>query len=69
MAERSRWWEFEQFVRQILRHTPGIRIPDRADTLFSTRTGKDLGFDIEAVRDGRPLLVEIEAQTPQTSVR
>jgi hypothetical protein len=30
---------------------------------------KDPGFDIEAVRDGRPLLVEIKAQTPQTSAR
>jgi hypothetical protein len=28
-----------------------------------------LGFDIEAVRDGRPLLVEIKSQTPQTSAR
>src|SRR5260221_8867883 len=69
MPERSRWWEFEQFVREILRRTPGIRIADRADTLFSAPTRKDLGFDIEAVRDGRPLLVEIKAQTPQTNVR
>lgn len=69
MPEPSRWWEFEQFVREILRRTPGISIPDRADSLFSTRTMKDLGFDIEAVRDGRPLLVEIKSQTPQTSAR
>jgi hypothetical protein len=29
----------------------------------------DIGFDVEAVRDGRPLLVEIKAPTPQTSAR
>jgi Restriction endonuclease len=69
MPERSRWWEFEQFVREILQRTPGIDILDRADALFATHARKDLGFDIEAVHDGRPLLVEIKAQTPQTGAR
>ena len=69
MPEPSRWWEFEQFVREILRRTPGISIPGRADSLFPSPARKDLGFDIEAVRDGRPLLVEIKSQTPQTSAR
>lgn len=69
MTQLSRWWEFEQFVREILQRTPDIRIADPTDPLLSTGTRKDLGFDIEAVRDGRPLLVEIKAQTPQTSAR
>jgi hypothetical protein len=69
MPEPSRWWEFEQFVREILERTPGIRIIDRTGSAFTARAGKDLGFDIEAERDGRPLLVEIKSQTPQTSAR
>jgi tellurite resistance protein len=69
MPEPSRWWEFEKFVREILQRTPGIRISDPVDTLFSGRRTKDRGFDVEAMRDGRPLLVEIKYQTPQTSVR
>jgi len=40
-----------------------------ADTLFSSGRTKDRGFDVEAMRDGRPLLVEIKYQTPQTSAR
>jgi hypothetical protein len=69
MPEPSRWWEFEQFVREVLQRTPGIWIPDKANSFFATRMRKDLGFDIEAVRDGRPLLVEIKSQTPQTNAR
>ncbi len=69
MPEPSPWWEFEQFVQEILQRTPGISIPDRAESLFSSPTRKDRGFDIEAMRDGRPLLVEIKSQTPQTSAR
>lgn len=34
----------------------------------SARKG-DPGFDIEAVRNGRPLLIEIKSPTPQTSAR
>ena len=30
---------------------------------------KDRGSDIEAARDGRPLLVEIKSQTPQIAAR
>ena len=69
MPEPSRWWEFEKFVREILQRTPGIRISDAADTLFPSGRTKDRGFDVEAMRDGRPLLVEIKYQTPQTSIR
>lgn len=69
MPEPSPWWEFEQFVQEILRRTPGILIPDRTESLLPARARKDLGFDIEAVRDGRPLLVEVKSQTPQTSSR
>jgi hypothetical protein len=82
MAERSRWWEFEQFVREILRHTPGVEIlddseaalfsaapfcmerPDEPEGLFPAQ-----GFDIEALRDDRALLVEIKTQTPQITAR
>jgi hypothetical protein len=69
MPEQSHWWEFEKFVRKILQRTPDIRIADTADTLFSSGRTKDRGFDVEAMRDGRPLLVEIKYQTPQTSAR
>jgi hypothetical protein len=65
----SRWWEFEQFVREILAATPGIWLPESAGALFSTSARKDLGFDIEAMRRARPLLVEIVSQTPQTASR
>jgi hypothetical protein len=41
--------------------------PRRVRPLCPAR--KDLGFDIEAERDGHPLLVEIKSQTPQTSAR
>ena len=69
MPEPSRWWEFERFVRDVLQRTPGVQIPDRVDTLFPSQRRKDQGFDIEAVRDGRPLLIEIKSQMPQTSAR
>jgi hypothetical protein len=69
MPERSYWWEFEQFVREILERTPGVQIPNRAEGLFPARSRMDRGFDIEAVRDGQPLLVEIKTQTPQTNAR
>lgn len=69
MPESGRWWEFEQFVREILQGTPGIEIPDRAHDIFPAAHRKELGFDIEAVRDHRPLLVEIKSQTPQTGAR
>jgi hypothetical protein len=63
----SRWWEFEQFVRHILQAMPGVEIRDAGGDVEIMR--KDLGFDIEAVRNGRPLLVQIKTQTPQTSAR
>jgi len=69
MPEASHWWEFEQFVREILERTPGIRIIGGSDSLVPAGAGKDLGFDIEAERSGRPLLIEIKSQTPQTSAR
>lgn len=69
MPEPSPWWEFEEFVQAVLQQTPGVQVPERADTLFPNRRVKDQGFDIEAERDGRPLLVEIKSQTPQTSAR
>jgi hypothetical protein len=70
LAESSpRWWEFEQFVRQILAHTAGVSVPDLTEALIPVRRRQDLGFDIEARRNGRPLLVEIKSQTPQTAAR
>jgi hypothetical protein len=69
MPERSPWWEFEQFVREILRRTPGVEVIDEPGAFPSTGFRKDAGFDIEALRYGRPLLVEIKTQTPQTSAR
>jgi hypothetical protein len=69
MPESSPWWEFEQFVLPVLQETPGVQIPGKADTLFTNRRMKDRGFDIEAVRDGHPLLVEIKSQPPETSAR
>lgn len=65
MPERSPWWEFKQFVREVLRHTPGVEVLDQPEA----RSMRDVGFDIEALRYGRPLLVEIKTQTPQTSAR
>jgi hypothetical protein len=69
MPERSPWWEFEQFVLEIVRRTPGVEILDQPEALFSAGSGKDVGFDIEALRYGRSLLVEIKTQTPQISAR
>src|SRR5260221_7805880 len=69
MPEPSRWWEFEQFVREILERTPGVWVPGREGVLFSTSARKDAGFDIEARRRDRPLLVEIKSETPQTRAR
>jgi hypothetical protein len=63
----SRWWEFEQFVRHILQAMPGVEIRDAGGDAAVVR--KDSGFDLEAVRNGRPLLVQIKTQTPQTSAR
>lgn len=65
----SQWWEFEQFVLQILENAPGIWVQAFEAAPFPTRSWKDMGFDVEARRDDRVLLVEIKTQTPQTDAR
>jgi hypothetical protein len=62
--DMARGYEFEQFVREILEHAPDIE-------LMATPSpgGPDSGFDLSAVRDGHPLLVQVKVTTPQTSYR
>jgi len=60
----ARGYEFEHFVREILEHAPDIEL-----TATPSPYGPDSGFDLSAVRDGRPLLVQVKVTTPQTSYR
>jgi hypothetical protein len=64
--EPALWWEFGRFVMEILMCTAGMPVsrtefPDSSDLLAQT-VGR--GLDVVAKRDGKPLLVEIKAQTP-----
>jgi hypothetical protein len=65
----SQWWEFEQFVLQILQHSPDIWVQVYEDASFPRRSWNDMGFDVEARRDDQVLLVKIKTQTPQTDAR
>jgi hypothetical protein len=58
----ARGYEFERFVRQVVARSKGMVVP------VSGR-GKEHGFDMRALRDGRPVLVEAKVVTPQTTVR
>ena len=64
----AQWYEFRTFVLQVLRRTWGAEprwISDPAHRLAHDEQGPDLVLD----RDGRPVLVNIKLQTPQTSSR
>ena len=60
----GRGLEFEQFVLEILTHSPDLKLP----ATVSGR-GLDGGYDMAATRDGRTVLVEAKVVTPQTPVR
>lgn len=60
----ARAWQFDRFVRDLLAHMPDVRLMDAVGL-----APPDVRCDLVAERDGRPLLVEIKAQTPQTSQR
>jgi hypothetical protein len=62
--DMARGYEFEQFVKQILERAPDIELMTTPSPY-----GPDSGFDLSAVRDGRPLLVQAKVTTPQTSYR
>jgi len=62
----SQGWQFVQFLRELLTSLPGVT------DLKLERDGPgdtDIGADIVARYEDRPLLVEAKAQTPQTSRR
>lgn len=62
-SRRSSPLEFEDFVRRLVAAMPGTL------DLNAGKRASDSGVDIEAVENGRPMLVETKAQTPQTSRR
>jgi hypothetical protein len=62
--DTARGYEFEQFVREILERAPDIGL-----TAEPRAYGPDYGFDYAAVRDGRPVLIQVKLTTPQTSHR
>ena len=62
--DMARGYEFEQFVSEILEHDPDIELMTTPNPY-----GPDAGFDLSAVRDGHPLLVQVKVTTPQTSYR
>jgi hypothetical protein len=55
---------FEQFVTEILAGQPEVR-----DAGEGRDMADDLGVDLAARQDGRPVLLEVKAQTPQTEPR
>jgi hypothetical protein len=57
-------YEFEQFVKEILERAPDLELASDLNARFG-----DEGFDFAAVRDGRPLLIQVKRTTPQTSYR
>jgi hypothetical protein len=62
----SRGWLFVQFIGDLLAALPGITDLHRES---ATTPGPDVGIDFVAWQEGRPLLVEAKAQTPQTGRR
>jgi len=62
--DMARGYEFMQFVKEILERAPDIEV-----AVAPGPSGPDDGFDFAAVRDGRPLLVQVKLTTPQTSYR
>jgi hypothetical protein len=67
--ESKRWLEFEPFVMEILKRTPGITVSHTDDMSGLSVTQLDQGCNVTADRNGRALLVEIRSQTPQTKSR
>lgn len=63
-ADGPRGYEFEQFVKEILERSPDVELASDLSARFG-----DEGFDFTAVRDGRPLLIQVKLTTPQTSYR
>jgi len=59
-----RGWEFERFFRDLLAQMPGIT-PLETDR----DTAGGLGIDVLARMDNRTLLIQVVAQTPQTTRR
>jgi hypothetical protein len=62
--DTASWYEFEQFITEILERAPDVEL-----TAAPEPYGADYGFDFAAVRDGRPLLIQVTLTTPQTSYR
>jgi hypothetical protein len=62
--DAARGLEFEKFVQEILDRSRDIEL-----TAASSSYGTDYGFDFRALRDGRPLLIQIKLTTPQTGYR
>jgi hypothetical protein len=56
-------YEFEQFVLEIVRHSPEI------DSATAEPLGTDYGVDIVAKLDNQPLLITVQLAPPQTSFR
>lgn len=65
LGDGARGWQFERFVRDLLAQTPGVKLLDTAEDVVAP----DMRCDLVAERDGRPLLLEIKVQTPQTNQR
>ena len=65
LGDGARGWQFERFVRDLLAQTPGVKLLDTAEGPGAP----DMRCDLVAERDGRPLLLEIKVQTPQTNQR
>ena len=64
ISPTARGYEFEQFVDEILERAPDIEL-----AAAPSPYGPDYGFDFAAVRDGRPVLIDVKLTTPQTSYR
>lgn len=62
--DAGRGYEFEQFVQEILERSSDIELAGAPSPY-----GADYGFDLAAVRNGRPVLIEAKLTTPQTSYR
>ena len=62
--DAARGFEFEQFVQEILDRSSDIEL-----TAAPNSYGTGYGLDFAAVRNGRPLLIQVKLTTPQTSYR